>query len=819
MNPDSPAFEFLLHLIQRAGVKRIICVGGNAAKHLLSIKPNLEIVQFGPSAGSPEWLRPEEDESPPIRFIEADLEQSFVIDQALLEDAIVVCLDVLDQLQNPDPLINTLAHARRHCKFMLITVADRVRTAGFTFSESSENARSHLKWSAEEFFQALVKAGFPQSMLFGFTSNSAGVDPKNSILVIAGREAEPNVVPGDFRVAAIINLFNEIDIIETTVRYLADQGIEVHLFDNWSNDGSFELCQRLLEQKLVKSILRFPVQKTNDYEWAKQLENTAEYAAQLDVNWAIHYDADEIRCSPWQNLNLFEAIKFVDSLDYTAIDFTVLDFRFTADNDIKNFSLDEFKLFEFGRHQANFTQIKAWKNWHQLIELAESGGHEAVFAQRRVYPLKFLTKHFSLRSIKQASKKIFHDRLPRIIKERVERGWHVHFDQYKYLHSIEPWKPYELTIYDETTFQFDFIVERLSGVGVRREDHTSLNRNSAKNLGGLLEEMAGRLASSNQTVAEHQRLMEEMAGRLASSNQTVAESDVANWSLLHSRSWRLTAPLRVLGTLARRISEPGARCGLFSRAVMAICVLPATFFHYRNPRDWATATTRGASFFGAVLNNPTVSRKRLAGMPRLVRVPVWMGISMAIRIRKNGGVLPSARNLGRVFATEGVRGVYVRMMDRVPVRDVVVANAPVNLRRILLADYRIPMQDVSSGERGTVGILRDLCSFGYEVVFLPNDLAPSPKYEAELHALGVTVITSAQGYYYPIQYLRAQGHTFGAFHLFRLDVAEAMLDVVKLVAPAARVIFHTVDLHFLREKREAELHGNNAGFALSLIHI
>jgi FMN phosphatase YigB (HAD superfamily) len=530
MHPNSPVFEFLHHLIQHARVKRIIYVGDNAAKNLVSINLNLEIVQFGPSAGSPEWLRPETDESPPVRFIETDLEQPFVIDQALLEDAIVVCLDVLDQLQNPSPLINTLAAARKHCKFMLITVADRVRTAGFTCSEPLENTRSHLKWSAEEFFQALVKAGFPQSMLFGFTSNSLSVGRKNSILVVAGLEAEPKVVPGDFRVAAIINLFNEIDIIETIVRYLADQGIEVHLVDNWSDDGSFELCQRLLEQKLIKNLLRFPVLKTINYEWAKQLDHTAEYAAQLDANWVIHYDADEIRCSPWQNLNLFKAIKFIDFLGYTAIDFTIMDFKFTDDSDEKYFSPDNFDYFEFGRHVSNFLQIKAWKNLHQLVDLVKWGGHEAVFAEQRVYPLKFLTKHFSLRSKKQANKKIFCERLPRITKERAERNWHVHLDQYKYFQSIEPWNPYELTAYDAISFPYEFLVERLSGVSVWRESSTSLNRNTAENLG---------------------RAVEEMDGRLVTLNQVVAERDGQIITLYNSTSWRATKLLRLLSRLLR----------------------------------------------------------------------------------------------------------------------------------------------------------------------------------------------------------------------------------------------------------------------------
>src|SRR5262249_29160416 len=125
-------------------------------------------------------------------------------------------------------------------------------------------------------------------------------------------------------------------------------------------------------------------------------------------------------------------------------------------------------------------------------------------------------------------------------------------------------------------------------------------------------------------------------------------------------------------------------------------------------------------------------------------------------------------------------------------------------RKILVADYRIPMPDVSAGERTTVGILTDLRELGYEVVFLPHNLEPSPKYEAELVGLGVQVITRAQGYSSSSEFLSLRGHEFGTFYLFRVDVAEGMLGLIREVTPPARVIFHAPDLQFLREARRSK---------------
>ena len=279
--------------------------------------------------------------------------------------------------------------------------------------------------------------------------------------------------------------------------------------------------------------------------------------------------------------------------------------------------------------------------------------------------------------------------------------------------------------------------------------------------------------------------------------QVTIERDAAHvevHAVRSSRCWRMTAPIRSLSMFARRIFEPRLRSGIFSQLIMAALVLPATFYHYKNLTDWARALKRGSSFFSAVLNSPDVSLIVLITKPKLLRAFVLSCVSLAQHIRRNGGVLPAVRNLHGVW-----------MPDRILNPNVPMPQGPANPRKILVADYRIPRPDVSAGERATVGILRDLRELGYQVVFLPNNFEPSPKYEAELTGLGVQVITRTQEYHSSIQYLNLHGYEFGAFYLFRVDVAENMLSVIRDVVPTARVIFHAPDLYFLREARKAEL--------------
>ena len=131
-------------------------------------------------------------------------------------------------------------------------------------------------------------------------------------------------------------------------------------------------------------------------------------------------------------------------------------------------------------------------------------------------------------------------------------------------------------------------------------------------------------------------------------------------------------------------------------------------------------------------------------------------------------------------------------------------------RRILVADYRIPRPDLSAGEKATFGLIADLRAIGFEVTFLPTDMTDASPYREALEALGVTVITRDGRYSDGGDYIRSEGARFGAFYFIRVDVAEALLQSARLVAPDARVIFHAPDLYFLRETRSADLSGGPA---------
>ena len=299
------------------------------------------------------------------------------------------------------------------------------------------------------------------------------------------------------------------------------------------------------------------------------------------------------------------------------------------------------------------------------------------------------------------------------------------------------------------------------------------------------------------------------SAELATVNQQNAILGAKIDELHRSRSWRITAPLRRLAVWARYINPPWPKLGPFSRLVVALCVFPATFYHYRGWRKWFHAVTTGKSFLAAVLNRPDESRAGLAKSSRLAQVFVSSLLSIALRIKINGGLVPTLRHMYRVVHQEGVRGIQRRVSSApkigFPAKPTM--PDPPSPWRILVMDYRVPMADISAGERATVGILRDLRAVGFDVVFVPYNMYPDAKHEKELTRFGVKVITAASGYQSPEQYIREHGHTFAAFYLIRLEIVEAVLDTVRQFAPSGRVIFHAPDLYFLRERREAAISG------------
>lgn len=128
-------------------------------------------------------------------------------------------------------------------------------------------------------------------------------------------------------------------------------------------------------------------------------------------------------------------------------------------------------------------------------------------------------------------------------------------------------------------------------------------------------------------------------------------------------------------------------------------------------------------------------------------------------------------------------------------------------KRLLMIDATTPRPDRDAGSLTAAHFIRLFRSFGYKVTFAPENLRFDGDYTLALQREGVECL------YYPTEYdlrrfLRARGGEFDVVFVSRPYVAGPLVGALRKHCPRARLVYNSVDLHYLREERQAELEGN-----------
>jgi GT2 family glycosyltransferase len=130
---------------------------------------------------------------------------------------------------------------------------------------------------------------------------------------------------------------------------------------------------------------------------------------------------------------------------------------------------------------------------------------------------------------------------------------------------------------------------------------------------------------------------------------------------------------------------------------------------------------------------------------------------------------------------------------------------------ILWVDYQLPNPRRDAGSIHTVTLLSMARAMGFFIVYVPAwDTNISSK--DWVTGLGVAVADSIGA---AVKFLRRLGRKPDFLWVSRVTVASAYLSKLIKQFPRTPVIFDTVDLHFVREQRGAELHGDRIAMALA----
>jgi glycosyltransferase involved in cell wall biosynthesis len=221
------------------------------------------------------------------------------------------------------------------------------------------------------------------------------------------------------RALALLATYNEERFIAGCLEHLFAQGVEAYLCDNGSTDATVAIAERHLGRGL-RGIEQIP--RDGTYRWKQILARKERLAAELDADWFLHLDADEVPLPPQSCRTLIEGLAEADAEGYNAVEFSEFTFVPTVespDHDHPDYRRTMRWYYPFAGRDLHL--VRGWKRQPQPVDLASSGGHVVRFPDWRLSPRRFRLCHYLFLSPEHALRKYVRKTYD---SEEVRDGWH-----------------------------------------------------------------------------------------------------------------------------------------------------------------------------------------------------------------------------------------------------------------------------------------------------------------------------------------------------------------------------------------------------------
>ena len=235
---------------------------------------------------------------------------------------------------------------------------------------------------------------------------------------------------------------------------------------------------------------------------------------------------------------------------------------------------------------------------------------------------------------------------------------------------------------------------------------------------------------------------------------------------------------------------------------------------------------------GAAIAIPATLWRRLGGFDTDYRPAYCEDADIAFRIRELGletWYQPLARVIhyeGKTHGrdvTSGIKAYQVTNMQRLADRwghrlkdhapNGVTPHDEANrlaTQRMLILDSMNPMPDMDSGSVVTMQMIRSYQELGFQITFLAQaDYRFEPRFGPSLQRTGVECLYAP--FVRNISKVLDERCNFTHVLIYRITVAVDVFDEVRRRIPLAPIMFHNIDLHYLRETREALLRKSQPG--------
>lgn len=225
---------------------------------------------------------------------------------------------------------------------------------------------------------------------------------------------------GEKRIVALLAVRNEALYLARCLEHLQRQGIETCVIDNESTDDTLAIAKSFLG----RGVFRIEVQPyPGHFDLVAQLQLKERLAAEIDADWFIHHDADEIREAPAPYKTLKEGIEAADQAGYNAINFD--EFVFLPTSDAESHEGGDYVAtmrHYYFLEPRPMRQIKAWKKTGAPVQMTASAGHGVDFEGRRIFPVNFVMRHYIALSKAHLIAKYTRERV--YSPHEVEKRWH-----------------------------------------------------------------------------------------------------------------------------------------------------------------------------------------------------------------------------------------------------------------------------------------------------------------------------------------------------------------------------------------------------------
>lgn len=222
------------------------------------------------------------------------------------------------------------------------------------------------------------------------------------------------------RVVALLSCYTgDVEMLPWCLQWLEKEGVEFYFIDNWSEDGCWEMLDKSKFPGLIGKE-RYPIDGPTDLApWQGLLRRKERMAEQIEADWFVNTDIDEVREGPWLDVGLIDSIARVDKDGFNRINHLWLEFR--PDRDVPDDKNPHDEILRYyvpgtfhcqdpvggtsGKFILESSQRKIWKNLKRPVRFYPDG-HTVNFEGALDYPLLFVLRHYPYRTKKQFLRKM-----------------------------------------------------------------------------------------------------------------------------------------------------------------------------------------------------------------------------------------------------------------------------------------------------------------------------------------------------------------------------------------------------------------------------